>query len=299
MQFYLFPSTSRCFKSSILNGKINYFVKKYFNCYNWNMKNKHCIFFSLLLFFFSSSVTLADEFPVTNVDHTNLQTLSQQTKETRLSPELATYLKNQFPGPNNLKKIGAIHRYIKKTFTSQPEHGSLVAKRSVQQIFKDKTLSGCNDWGIVKTAILRVFQFPVVFMNAVGINWAKEFKTGASQNGFKGHVFLEVFLPSKKKWIVMDSVTDEYIKNYNYHDPIIPIPKTFANEEAYFVYRKGRDHWTQGVKSELDNREIIKKFALEYDLDSIVIKPKNVKKLPTKLKKKKTKTKKEKKQKTK
>jgi hypothetical protein len=84
----------------------------------------------------------------------------------------------------------------------------------------------------------------------------------------------------------MDSVTDEYIKNYDYNDPVIPIPQTFANEEAYFVYRKGRDHWNQGVKSIKDNREIVKKFALEYDLDSIVIKPKNVKKLPTKQNKK-------------
>ena len=249
-------------------------------------KDNIIFFFLLVCFFLGSSVILADDFPVTNVDHSQLKTLSKPTDETRIGPKIESDLKNRFTGPNNLEKIGAIHRYVRQTFTSQPGQGTLVAKRSVKQIFNDGTLSGCNDSGIVMTSILRVFEFPVVFMNAAGIDWAKGYRKGLPQTGFKGHVFLEVYLPSKKKWIVMDSVTGEYIQKYDYNDLVIPIPKTVADQQAYFVYRKGRDHWTQGVSSRQDNRKIMKKFALEYDLDSIVIKPKKVKDLPKKQKEK-------------
>lgn len=244
------------------------------------MKKTALLFLLLLVvFFLGSQSKITIKYPVTDVDHSQLKLLTQPTQETTLDPQVAAQLKNRFSGPNDLAKLGAVHRYVRRNFTSQPARGALVAKRSVEKIFQDGTISGCNDSGIVKTAILRALGFPVVYMNGAGINWARDFKQGRMRRGYLGHVFLEVYLPLEKKWILLDSVTDEYIEQYDYHDPVIPIAKPRANQDGYFVYRKGRDHWTQGVRSNADNRKIMEQFALHYDLDSIVIQPKPIKHL--------------------
>lgn len=152
----------------------------------------------------------------------------------------------------------------------------MVAKQSAQQIFDSRKLTGCNDWGILLTAILRSQGYPVVFLNAAGIEWAKAYRKNPT-TAFSGHVFLEIYLSGK--WIVMDSVTGEYIDDYDIDDPVIPIPKKNASEKGYFVYQKGLDHWTMGIQSIQDSKKIMRKFALNYPLEKIIIKHKEIKKL--------------------
>jgi hypothetical protein len=242
---------------------------------------KTALFFLFLfvVLFLGSQSKITRKYPVTDVDHSQLKLLTQPTEETTLDPQVEAQLKNRFSGLDNLAKLRAVHRYVRNNFTGQPARGALVARRSVRKMFKDGTISGCNDSGIVKTAILRALGFPVVYLNAAGINWARDFKQGRIRKGFMGHVFLEVYMPLKNKWIVLDSVTDEYIEQYDHNELVIPIAKPRAGQDGYFVYRKGRDHWTQGVKSNTDNRKIMEQFALHYDLNSIVIRPKPIKHL--------------------
>ena len=97
-----------------------------------------------------------------------------------------------------------------------------MAKQSAQEICASRRLSGCNDWGLLLTAILRSLDYPVVFMNAAGIEWAKRYRNDPTLE-FSGHAFLEIWVTGK--WIVMDSVTGEYIQDYDIHNPVIPIPK--------------------------------------------------------------------------
>ena len=166
--------------------------------------------------------------------------------------------------------------WIRKNFERYRGRGKFVAKYSAQEIYINRRLSGCNDWGLLLTAILRNLNYPVVFMNAAGIEWAKRFRSDPSIE-YSGHTFLEIWINGK--WIVMDSVTGEYIQDYDTNNPIIPIPKIRAGERGYFVYQKGLDHWSMGVRSIKDNEEIMRKFALHYPLDNVFIPEKEIWKL--------------------
>ena len=249
-------------------------------------KHKLFLFICFMIVFLFPSFLLSRKYPVKNVDHSNPHEFAKATEQTKLKPETVEKLKKQFPQPNNLAKIRAIYRWIKKNFTGERGGGRMVAKRSAAEIFQSKKLTGCNDKGLLVTAILRVFDFPVVFMNAAGIDWAKKYRKNP-RGKRSGHVFLEVFLLDEKKWIVLDSTSSEYIDDYDYNDPVIPIPKSGANERGYFVYQKGKDHWTMGIRSIKDNAKLMKAFAKTYSLETIVIRTKEIKRLLKKGKRKK------------
>ena len=215
-------------------------------------------------------------FQVKNVDHSHPSKFSCPTPQTQLSEAAVEMLRQKFPGKMGLEKIGEILRWMRMSFERYRGRGKWAAKRSAQQIFDSRRLSGCNDWGILLTAILRSLGYPVVFMNAAGIEWARLYRSDPSVE-FSGHVFLEIFINSS--WIVMDSVTGEYIEDYDFKDPVIPIPKKKAGERGYFVYQKGLDHWSMGVTSIEDNKKIMRDFALLYPLDSLTVPEKKIQKI--------------------
>jgi hypothetical protein len=215
---------------------------------------------------------------VKNVNHSSPDQFAKPTEQTNLSKEVVEDLKIRFPGPNDLQKIGRIHHWVRKNFSGERGGGKFIAKRSAQQIFESKKLTGCNDWGIMMTALLRVFEYPVIFMNAAGIEWAKRFRAGIRGKRL-GHVFLEIYIPEKKAWIVMDSVTTEYLEDYDFNDPVIPIPKKRAGEEAYFVYLKGKDHWSMGIRDPREKMKVMIEFARQYPLETITIKKKTINRL--------------------
>jgi len=184
-------------------------------------------------------------------------------------------LNNLFPYNNNIKKIGKVHNWVKENFQKYRGGGRMVAKKSAQQLYDERKLSGCNDWGLLQTAILRSLNFPVVFMNAANINWAKEYKEDPSNPPeFSGHTFLEIYV--KGRWILMDSTTGQWIEDYDFNDPVLHIHK---KRGGYFVYQKGLDHWTMGIKSIEDNKKIMRDFALNYPLEKISIQNKKIQKL--------------------
>ena len=213
-------------------------------------------------------------FPAKNVDHSDPRIFSNPTLQTRLAADIVEILNQKFPGDNSIEKIGKVYSWVKANFEKYRGAGKMVAKQSAQQIYKSRKLSGCNDWGLLQTSILRSLKFPVVFMNAANVTWAKEYRKNPSNPpGFSGHTFLEIFV--RGKWILVDSTTGQYIENYDYNDPILHIHK---KRGGYFVYQKGLDQWSMGVKSIEDNEEIMKDFALGYPLEKIIIQNKEIKK---------------------
>jgi hypothetical protein len=211
------------------------------------------------------------KFPVKNVDHSDPSVFARPTPQTQLSQETIEELNLLFPGDNTLEKIGKVHNWVKGNFEKYRGGGRMVAKQSAEQLFEGKKLSGCNDWGLLQTAILRSLKYPVVFMNAVSIQWAKEYRKNTSGD-FTGHTFLEIYV--NKRWILMDSTSGQYIEDYDFNDPVLPIHK---KRGGFFVYQKGLDQWTMGVKSIKDNEKIMIEFALNYPLETISIKSKKVK----------------------
>ncbi|MBN1222745.1 MAG: transglutaminase domain-containing protein [Candidatus Aminicenantes bacterium] len=230
----------------------------------------------VLLFSFVIGFGFGSDFPVRNVDHTDPWIFSKPTLQTQLSAKNTEMLVLQFPGDNTISKIGLILDWVRTNFNRYRGRGEMAAKQSAQEIFTRRKLSGCNDWGLILTSLLRNLGYPVVFMNAAGIEWAKRHKEDSSIE-FMGHTFLEVYVEGK--WIVMDSVTGEYIEDYDFKDPVIPIPKKRAGEKGYFVYQKGLDHWSMGVHSIKDNEKIMREFALMYPLEEIIIKEKTISRL--------------------
>jgi len=215
------------------------------------------------------------KFPVKNVDHSDPSIFIIQTSQTELSPNTIEKLNNLFPDSNNIEKIGKVHKWVKENFEKFRGGGKMVAKKSAQQLYDERKLSGCNDWGLLQTAILRCLNFPVVFMNAANINWAKRYREDTSNPPeFSGHTFLEIYV--KGHWILMDSTTGQYIEDYDFNDPVLHIHK---KRGGYFVYQKGLDHWTMGIKSIEDNKKIMKDFALNYPIETISIKNKKIQRL--------------------
>lgn len=215
------------------------------------------------------------KFPSKNVDHSDPSIFAQPTEQTTLSPDVVEKNKRLFPGYNDMEKIKKIHSWVKENFEGYRGGGRMVAKQSAQQIYDSRRLSGCNDWGLLQTAILRSVGFPVVFMNAANINWAKEYKKNpANSRGFSGHTFLEIYV--NQRWILMDSTTGQYIEDYDFNDPVLHIHK---KRGGYFVYQKGLDQWNMGIRSIQDNEKIMKDFALNYPLETILIQDKEVKRL--------------------
>ena len=108
-------------------------------------------------------------------------------------------------------------------------------------------------------------------MNAASIQWAKKYRENLSE-GFRGHTFLEIYVEGK--WILLDSTSGHYIEDYDFNDPVLHIHK---KRGGFFVYQKGLDQWSMGVKGIEDNEKIMKEFALNYPLEKISIKDKEVK----------------------
>lgn len=232
------------------------------------------------VFSYHSKVNCEDKmpdkrFPVKNVDHSDPSKFALPTVQTKLSPEVVEKINRLFPGDNDMERIKKVHSWVRENFERYRGKGRMVAKQSAQEIYDGRKLSGCNDWGLLQTAILRSLKFPVVFMNAANINWAKKYRKDPSgSGGFSGHTFLEIYV--KGRWILMDSTTGQYIEDYDYNDPVLHIHK---ERGGYFVYQKGLDHWSMGVKSIEDNEKIMRDFALNYPLETISIQDKEIKRL--------------------
>jgi hypothetical protein len=210
-------------------------------------------------------------FPVKDVDHSDPWVFARPTPQTQLSQEIIEELNLLFPGDNTVEKIGKVHCWVRENFEKYRGGGRMVAKQSARQLFEGRKLSGCNDWGLLQTAILRSLKYPVVFMNAANIQWAKEYRKNISEN-FIGHTFLEIYI--QERWILMDSTSGHYIEDYDLSDPVLPIHK---KRGGFFVYQKGLDQWSMGVKSIEDNQKIMIEFALNYPLEKILIKKKEIK----------------------
>jgi hypothetical protein len=210
-------------------------------------------------------------FPVKDVDHSDPWVFARPTPQTQLSQEIIEELNLLFPGDNTIEKIGEVYSWVRGNFDKYRGGGRMVAKQSAQQLFNGRKLSGCNDWGLLQTAILRSLKYPVVFMNAVNIQWAKEYRKNISK-GFSGHTFLEIYV--KGRWILMDPTSGHYIEDYDFSDPVLHIHK---KRGGFFVYQKGLDQWSMGVKSIENNEKIMIEFALNYPLETVSIKDKGVK----------------------
>lgn len=175
-----------------------------------------------------------------------------------------SYFEKRVKPKTKVDIINGIYKYMKdgNNFSSYAAGGALIAKRTVGQIFEEKTLSGCHDWGLVLCTLLRKFNIPAVYVDSALVGWAQNYIDGIG-GSFEGHIFVEAFVDGR--WILLNSTNALAIKDY---DPLNPLLGFCEKGTNYFVMFKGLDPWDYGIYSNEDVQNAMKKGARQIITDS-------------------------------
>ncbi|MCX7711104.1 MAG: hypothetical protein N2484_14800 [Clostridia bacterium] len=151
--------------------------------------------------------------------------------------------------------IQKVFSWKHKNFKNVSAGGKFVGKLNVNEIIEKMELTGCHDHAIVVGSILRKYAFPVVMVDATGIQWSYDYPEKTKT--FSGHVFLEICL--KDRWILLDPTGGYYILEYEPNNRVIPI-STPIEPKGYYSILKGLDPNDYGV----DSISQLKEKQIEY-----------------------------------
>ena len=182
------------------------------------------------------------------IDYAHPAKYLTQGEQTRLAnPELIDALRGK---EQSIAHLGEIYFWIKREFETWSAGGRTIGAVTTGQLFQERRLGGCHDWGLVYASIARALGYPVVMIDTAGTGWAKRFRAG-EKIPYAGHIFVEVFVAGR--WVLVDSTNNWYVAdNYDPADGLIPL-KVGNETEGQFVMRKGVDTWAYGIRS---NREL-------------------------------------------
>jgi len=151
--------------------------------------------------------------------------------------------------------VPAVFRWLSSGFGASAEGGRLIGKTTVAGLLKSRKLSGCHDWALVFSGVLRKLGYPALMADAAGIKWAREHKKGGS---FSGHVFVEAFLDGR--WMLIDAASGRYVRDYDPSNPVIPVAVGGETEGLYVMF-KGLDPRSYGINSHEALRAKMEDFA--------------------------------------
>ncbi|MBC8436063.1 MAG: hypothetical protein H8D88_00715 [Bacteroidetes bacterium] len=92
--------------------------------------------------------------------------------------------------------IITVCHWFNQNFTLSNAGGSMIGKKTVNELYESKTFYGCHSAALVISSILREFGFPAVMIETASVLWAYEYNEGITQ-GFAGHVMTEVYVSDK------------------------------------------------------------------------------------------------------
>ena len=189
-----------------------------------------------------------------------------QGEQTHLSnPHVIDVLRGSKP---SLAHLGKIYFWVKSNFETWSAGGSTIGAVTVDQLFAERKLGGCHDWGLVYACIARELGYPAVMADTMGIAWALSFRAGQA-GGYVGHVFVEVFV--KGKWVLVDSTNGWFVADdYDPTNPVIPL-KTDAEKDGNFVMRKGVDTWGYGIHSNAELLQLMENSARGLRLEKLKV----------------------------
>lgn len=181
--------------------------------------------------------------------------ISYISEETRKS--LDEYILSDNTTLTDMELVRHIYRYMgdSDNFSHYAAGGKLIAKRTTEEIFSDKTLSGCHDWGLVLSTVLRSYGIPAIFCDTALVSWAESF-IKEENNGFAGHIFVEAFIDDR--WVLLNSTNPEIIYDY---DPMNPLLGFQRDGSYHYVMFKGIDPWDYGVYGNEDMIDSMKNGA--------------------------------------
>ena len=202
------------------------------------------------------------------IDYGQPEKYLAQGEQTRLSnPKVVDLVRGKTP---SIAHLGDIYFWIKREFTPWTAGVSTIGVATTDQLFKERRLGGCHDWGLVYASIARELAYPTVMIDTAGIAWAKRFLAG-QKGPYLGHVFVEVFVAGK--WVLVDSTNNWYVEeNYDPANLIIPL-KMGDETEGLFVMRKGVDTWGYGIRSNQELTRLMEESAQQLKVETIQFPP--------------------------
>jgi hypothetical protein len=158
-----------------------------------------------------------------------------------------------------------IHNFMadEGNFKSSAAGGVYIAKRTVDEIFSDGTLTGCHDWGIVLAASLRALGIPAVFADTASLSWAQAYAAGKHGMPYEGHVFIEAWIGGR--WVLLNSNSAAALADYEHDNPLYGLK--IGTSDLFFVMFKGLDPVDYGI----DRSDALQE-AMSYGARSIVMK---------------------------
>lgn len=150
--------------------------------------------------------------------------------------------------------VPAVYRWL-TGFGAGAAGGALIGKTTADGLLKDRHLSGCHDWALLFSSVLRRLGYPALMADAAGIKWARGYD---GKGGFAGHVFAEAYLEGR--WMLIDANTGRYVRNYDPRNPVIPL-RVGGETAGLYVMFKGADPLSYGITGNNDLVEKMKLFA--------------------------------------
>jgi hypothetical protein len=207
--------------------------------------------------------------PAFGIDYANPEKyLVPGTQTTISSPELLDHLRT---GEHSITHLRRIFLWMKKEFEGYSAHGATIGVVTVDQLFEERLLGGCNDHGLVYVSMLRELGYPAVFVNSVSIAWVELYQVGDPEQHI-GHTFVEVYVDGR--WVLIDSTNGHYVEDgYDPSNPVIPLEGAIAgsNDEIYgfYVSQKGIDQWDLGIHSVEDMFAVMDHTADQIILEAL------------------------------
>ncbi|HEC35324.1 MAG TPA: transglutaminase domain-containing protein [Anaerolineae bacterium] len=204
------------------------------------------------------------------IDYTDPEQYLEQGEQSQISdPTVLDSVRTQ---EQSMAHLGRIYRWLHSEFTHNSDGGRSIGAVTVDQLLVERQLGGCHDYALVYAAVVRHLGYPAVMADSYSIAWIEQFQAG-EQDGYVGHVFVEVHLAGK--WVLVDPTNGWYVEDgYDPADPVIPLKGRIAGSSdeiyGYYVDRKGIDTWAYGITSCSELTQAMEELAGQLDLEAIV-----------------------------
>lgn len=178
--------------------------------------------------------------------------------QSEINEEIKDFCKN-IPNIDSIDDLKILDQMFFDYFsidTSTPKFS-----RSVIDIFKSKTFSGCSDIGMMMASILREKGIPTIYVSAANVDWLNAvINKLPGREAMRGHIFLEIFLDGK--WRLYDPTFHLIYDNYDSQNSNYP--------RRYYVFAKGENANSLGVHNTKDERELAISKLHNYNYDEYV-----------------------------
>ena len=156
---------------------------------------------------------------------------------------------------NDIDGVRSVCTWVNQNFQWENAGGSMIAKKTADELFESKSFYGCHSAALIISSILLEFGFPAVMIETASVQWGYDYADGSTRD-FVGHVMSEIFV--KDKWILLDN-NGAHVSDYDHLNAFIPTSNTQV--KSLFTLAKGTDIWDYGVRDESDTHSMMREFS--------------------------------------